>query len=197
MTNPDRAALNTDLAERLRAAPITRISLDGVPQGGPLRQAMLERYPKGVLPRGVQSKLAREFGVTRQRSEQIMTSLGFQVCVERRPSKRALANGLCAYCEIRIATKNQHWCSTCIWIELPCNTCGKTVKRRRAMYDHRMTKGNITRELKGQALYSGKIYCNRTCSGKALAKQFGWGSPHQKQRHSTRTAVETRRRGRN
>jgi hypothetical protein len=45
----------------------------------PLRAAVYSRHPDGVVPFRIGGQLARQFGVTRQRVNQLIKSLGFEI----------------------------------------------------------------------------------------------------------------------
>ncbi len=128
--------------------------------------ALIERFPCGKIPVGEQTKIAAEFGVTRQLVQKRAARLG----MARLPPTRHF----CAGCGQRPPLGRRDFCRDCLWVELPCAYCGRPVRRLASQLASQYGRSNPTPRGK-TATSRGRVFCSRRCQGKWLGERFGGG----------------------
>ena len=125
-----------------------------------------ERYPCGVMPKGAVTALAAEIGCSRGTAQIGARLAGAWVARQVRK---------CAVCLTAETQAASGICRACLWVEIPCESCGEAVRRRAsslAWHQGRTTNHGRT--------YTGRVFCNRVCFGRWCGKSFGVGTEYQK-----------------
>lgn len=124
-----------------------------------IRNYLLKTYPCAEIPQGDLAAIGLKFGVTREWIRQQAKILGMLSGVSRRPH--------CAGCGKIMENKTKaEFCYACRWMEIPCDTCGKLIRRRIAEVAYRTLQ-----EKRPQKYW----FCNNSCKGSHAGKTYGFG----------------------
>lgn len=110
------------------------------------------------VPHGADSRLAEEYGVSRELVRQARSATGFPI-----KSQPAISEPKYV-CACGIERSSLTLCTSCKHITLPCNYCGESVTRLASRFVSQIKRGR----------YFGFVYCNRKCFGAWLGTNFGF-----------------------
>ena len=137
-----------------------------------IARALRERYPCAALPPGAMTDLAAEFGVSRQRVQQIAKNIGVS---GTKGSRNARPVHICASCgEPMSRGVKSLMCRACKWITVSCDGCGVDIQRLAS--DLVRQVGQIKDTPYGGATYTGRSFCTKSCFGSWAARNYGWGT---------------------
>lgn len=136
-----------------------------------LSQLSRNMRPDGYLEHGTLTKVAIEFGLSRERIRQIAARHGLYTAPR--------AGKTCSVCHVSIgANSKTGLCkphlSMLRWAWYPCEGpgCGKLVRRRIAHEKWKVEKSKRP--------YKGRVFCNKTCYGRWFGVNHGWGAQRKK-----------------
>lgn len=138
-----------------------------------IAEIIRRRYPCQAVPYGALAAIAVEVGCTRELVRQVANRIG---AVGRLYASRLQT--ICSSCGGPIGIGNKSGiCRSCKWIELSCAACGQPVRRLASRLA--WTNGRPNRANGNTAIANGRAFCNRSCFGNWLGRNFGWGSTYQ------------------
>ena len=135
-----------------------------------IRAILQERYGYcGRIPYGAASDIAAEVGCSRELVRQVALRAEYST------AKQWVVK-LCARCEKPVGNGSRSdYCKECQYGTLPCNWCGKPVKRSAWRLAYYVNRGKTNSTPEGRlAGYSGVVYCNRRCFGSWAAHNYGF-----------------------
>lgn len=121
----------------------------GARQVANVKAAILDRlnqFPCSEVPSGWYVSLSREFGVSRQYVRKVAVEAGCSVSATK-PKKSFLCQ-----CGKEVGSAGAI-CRDCRWVEVACEQCAKSVRRRVEELVNRRRSGR----------YSGRVFCDRAC----------------------------------
>lgn len=124
----------------------------------------IKEIPTKKIPFGTYKKLAKEFNSTPMYVASVCHEQGYSV----RGTKRA--RNLCYQCVCGKIQKSANLCYDCRYVELPCASCGKPVKRLASLIVWQL-RNTYFRVDQGNPGWNGKWFCDRRCTGFWMGKQ--------------------------
>lgn len=151
-------------------------------RGDRVRAHLLAKYPCAILPFGVVTEIAEQFGVTRERVRQIAVGLGYPGYMSQTKDQRIIRSkmgrtlcptcgkpmGRGRYAENRVS---RYRCQDCRWIEVACSECGKLKRVHASEYLSKVSRGRTN-----YGKYTGAQFCDRVCFGRYMGERVGFAA---------------------
>ena len=123
-----------------------------------------------LLPYGSFSRIAREFDVSRELVRQLAAREGIS---SKKTKDKDIVN--CVRCGTEISERNKtKICKNCHWVEIPCFSCGKPVKRMISDYLRKSSGISAVLPNGKETHYTGRVFCDQQCFGKWAGSNFGF-----------------------
>ena len=129
-----------------------------------IRAILHARYDYcGRIPHGAAMEIAKQVGCSREFVRQVARREGYLTAKQWQPL-RPKPLKVCARCEKPVDNRSHSdYCHECQYVTLPCNWCGKSIKRVASRVAWEINRGR-----------TGTVYCDRKCFGNWLGHNHGY-----------------------